>query len=249
MRRFVIIVVFMFLGACEDKPFADLNTTASFSQYGVAFDYPGNWELSESDAGVKDGAKLHVMTLRTPSGAFMTIQSFEERMKLKVEDWAERLCKDYERRFAARSQVLETGSREAAQRTFMGETRDGLRQGFTVIDGERSASLSAELFVAEFPGGTSTVLIQGSADDFERGKAGFEHVLASLKWTRPAPDREIPTIDIIAPPNAEGKPDLEKATVVVNQGGAASKAPGGEGEPSGEKGATKGSGEASPKTP
>ena len=105
----------------------------------------------------------------------------------------------------------------------MGETRDGLRQGFTVIDGERSASLSAELFVAEFPGGTSTVLIQGSADDFERGNAGFEHVLASLKWTRPAPDREIPTIDIIAPPNAEGKPDLEKATVVVNQGGAASK--------------------------
>ena len=74
----------MFLGAREDKPFADLNTTASFSQYGVAFDYPGNWELSESDAGVKDGAKLHVMTLRTPSGAFMTIRSFEERMKLKV---------------------------------------------------------------------------------------------------------------------------------------------------------------------
>ena len=224
MRAFVIVASVLLLSACESKPFADLSQPSSFARHGVTFDYPGNWELTETDAGAKDGAKLHVMTMRTPSGAFMTIQSFEERMKLRVEDWAERLGQDYERRFAARSQVLEPGAREAAQRDFMGETRDGLRQAFTVIDGERSASLSAELFVAEFPGGTSTVLIQGSAEDFEKGRAGFDFVLKSLKWTRPAPDREIPTIDIVAPPNAEGKPDMEKATIVVNQGTAAAQA-------------------------
>ena len=215
MRVLTIMIAALLLVACESKPFADLSQTASFDRHGVTFDYPGNWVLTETEAGAKDGAKLHMMTVRTPSGAFVTVQSFEERMKLRVEDWADRLAKDYERRFSERSQTLEPGAREAKQRELMGEVRDGLRQGFTVIEGERSASLNAELYVAEFPGGTATVLMQGSAEDFTRGQQGFELVLSSLKWTRPAPDREIPTIDIVAPPNEKGEPDFSAATIAV----------------------------------
>ena len=210
------MIVPLLFGACETKPFADLAQPGTFAKHGVSFDYPSNWELSEAEAGAKDGAKLQVMTLRTPSGAFITIQSFEERMKLRTEDWADRLTQDYARRLTAPGQTLEPSSREAAQREFMGEVRDGLRQGFTLVTEERSAALSAELFVAEFPGGTATVIIQGSQEDFVKGKEGFDLVFKSLKWTRPAPDREIPTIDIVAPPNAEGEPDFEKATIVVN---------------------------------
>ncbi|MGB0589363.1 MAG: hypothetical protein ACPGU1_06760 [Myxococcota bacterium] len=216
MRVPLTIIAALFFVACESKPFADLSQTASFDKHGVAFDYPGNWVLTEAEAGAKDGAKLYMMTVRTPSGAFVTVQSFEERMKLRVEDWADRLTKDYERRFSERSQTLEPGERTAKQRQLLGEVRDGLQQGFTVIEGDRRASLNAELYVAEFPGGTATVLMQGSAEDFTQGQQGFELVLNSLKWTRPAPDRETPTIDIVAPPNENGEPDFDKATIVVN---------------------------------
>jgi hypothetical protein len=245
MRVLTIMIAVLLLVACESKPFADLSQTASFDRHGVTFDYPGNWVLTDTEAGAKDGAKLHMVTVRTPSGAFVTVQSFEERMKLRVEDWADRLAKDYERRFAERSQTLEPSAREATQRQLMGETRDGLRQGFTVVEGERSASLNAELYVAEFPGGTATVLMQGSAEDFTRGQQGFDLVLNSLKWTRPAPDREIPVIDIVAPPNEKGEPDFSKATVVVTP--PANAAPAAAAEPA--KGAVKGPGAGGASTP
>jgi hypothetical protein len=113
MRVLTIMVAVLSLCACESKPFADLSQTASFDRHGVTFDYPGNWTLTEVEAGTKDGAKLYMMTVRTPSGAFVTVQSFEERMKLPVADWADRLGRDYERRFSERSQTLESGTREA----------------------------------------------------------------------------------------------------------------------------------------
>ena len=184
MRFVVLPIVTLLLFACEDKPYADMTQKAHFERHGVAFDYPGNWALTETAAGVKDGSALHVMTVRTPSGAFVTIQSFEERMKLKVGAWADRLTKDYVRRFRERTQSFEAGGREGVERTFMGEIREGLKQSFTITDDERSSTLAAELFVAEFPGGTATLLIQGAGEDFARGKEGFELVLNTLKWTR-----------------------------------------------------------------
>jgi hypothetical protein len=233
MRVLTIMVAVLSLCACESKPFADLSQTASFDRHGVTFDYPGNWTLTEVEAGTKDGAKLYMMTVRTPSGAFVTVQSFEERMKLPVADWADRLGRDYERRFSERSQTLESGTREAKQRQIMGEVRDGLLQKFTVVEGDRSASLNAELYVAEFPGGTATVLMQGSVED----QQGFDLVITSLKWTRPAPDREIPTIDVVVPPNEKGEPGLSAATIVVEPSAPATPAPADE--------ATQGAGSAS----
>jgi hypothetical protein len=225
--RFAAPILFaVILVGCQGKPFADLTTRADYARHGVSFEHPGNWVLSETEAGVKDGSKLHSMTVRTPSGAFVTIQSFDERMKLEVSAWADRLTKDYEQRFAALPQSLEVGVREAVERQLFGEVRVGQRQSFTVRDGDRSEALHAELFVAEFPGGTATVLVQASSEDFERGKGGFDLVLDSLKWTRPAPDREVPTLEIEAPPGPDGLPDMGAARVVgVSMGGDADPPP------------------------
>lgn len=222
MRVVAPVLFVALLFACQSKPFADLTAKADYSKHGVSFTYPGNWVLSETEAGSKDGSKLHAMTVRTPSGAFVTIQSFDERMKLQVGSWADRLTKDYEQRFAALAQSLEVGARADTERQLFGEMRSGLSQSFTVRDGDRSEILRAELYVAEFPGGTATVLVQASAEDFERGKAGFDLVQDTLKWTRPAPDREIPTVEIEAPPGPDGKPDMSAARVIgVTVGGAA----------------------------
>ena len=94
MRVFLLLIIALLLSACQSKPYADTTQTARYERHGVAFEYPGNWELTETDAGSKDGSALHVVTVRTPTGAFLTVQSFEERMKLKVEAWAARLVKD-----------------------------------------------------------------------------------------------------------------------------------------------------------
>ncbi|MDP6944117.1 MAG: hypothetical protein QF464_08215, partial [Myxococcota bacterium] len=215
MRFIATALVLVSLAACQSEPYADLVTKKSYARHGVAFDYPGNWVLSETAAGVKDGSALHALTVRTPTGAFVVIQSFEERMKLEVGAWADRLMKDYEQRFAALASSLEVGERVEVERRLFAETRKGLKQVFKVMDGDRhEAHNSAELFVAEFPGGTATVLLQASPVDLERGQAGFDMVLDSLKWTRPAPDRETPTIDIIAEPGANGEPDMSTARIV-----------------------------------
>ena len=222
MQRAVPALICLALLGCQSRPFADLDNKKDYARYGVSFEYPGNWALTETEAGKKDGAALHVTTLRASSGsgAVVTIQSFEERMKLEVGAWADRLTKDYDQRFASLPQTLEVGDRHDLERQLFGETRAGLVQRFKVTDGDRSEELNAEFFVAEFAGGTATVFVQASIEDFERGQAGFDLVLNSLKWTRPAPDRETPTIDIVAPPRPDGTPDWGAARGVGASGGA-----------------------------
>ena len=207
MRTLSIACVAFLFVACQSKPYADVTQPLSFASHGVAFDYPSNWILSETEAGAKKGSALHVVTVRTPSGAFVTIQAFDERMKLEVGAWVERLTKDYQGRFTTESQAFEVGARDVSSRILFGAKRAGLKQRFKVSEGERAAELTAELYVADLESGTATVHVQGTAEDFRLGEAGFALVLDSLKWTRPVPPKEIKTIDVLATPSAEGEGD------------------------------------------
>ena len=198
--------------ACGPKPLADLTTPKVFEAGGLKFSYPGDWELSESEATHKKGAKLQVVTVRAPTtGAFVTIQAFDHVMKLDLKTWADRFVEGYAKRFVGVPEEFVPGTRTDVKTTLLGESRDGLRQAFEVIAGEARQQHLVDLYVVEAPSATLTVLIQVSQADWERGQDAFELVLDSLESTRTAPiDEPAPepkTIEIVVPEGPDGEPD------------------------------------------
>ena len=213
LSALVVLIVCAGLAlSCGPKPLADLENTKVFEAGGVKFSYPGDWELSETEAAHKKGAKLQVVTVRAPTtGAFVTIQAFDHVMKLELATWAERFVEGYAKRFVGVPEEFSPGARTEVTADLLGSTRSGLRQDFEVVVGEVRQAHHVELYVVEAPFATLTVLIQASAADWLRGRAAFDLVLKSLESTRTeAPEKkpaEPRTIEIVVPEGPDGEPD------------------------------------------
>lgn len=84
----------LLLGACERA--ADVSSPQHVMTDGVAFDYPGNWEIRKNELQ----STGRYIQIRSPGSAVVMIRIFQPNVRVNLNDYAHRIGETMEKDFA-----------------------------------------------------------------------------------------------------------------------------------------------------
>ena len=160
------------LSACGE-PKVDLDNPKHYSGRGIAFDYPGNWEVT-GDQDMGDG--VYFITIESPGDAVVMVHRLPEAVAMDIRTFAEELAKKAQQevpigelspsRFGKVQKLgLYEGMKEECVLSLLGERLPLLRTYYRRVDADVSWHITTQV----------------AKEDVKTVRKGFQLVVRSLK--------------------------------------------------------------------
>ena len=173
---FAVGIVGLGLSGCCGEPEADLAAPLSYDNAGIAFDYPGNWKISDDGT---EPQNRYVM-VETPGEAItiVTLVPAEEAADL---DGYSRVFSDEARKNTPVGDV----SASTFSKVTGAEDKQAQTENFTISLAGESLPHTRHYRRVASDKSVCFVLAQAADEDMDKAKPGFDLIFSTLKCTEP----------------------------------------------------------------
>jgi len=171
------LLLLPFFSACEKM--ADVSSPQLYSKDGLAFSYPGNWNITGEEALGDAGEKAKLLNVESPGDAIVIICVFDYASEQTLLEWATDFSLSMKEeipfgevgdsRFSDVTRMGKTGKikgiKNNVELSFLGETVPHVQEFFSIRNNETSAF----------------IVCQSAEEDLEKTEPAFRQIIGSFE--------------------------------------------------------------------